>query len=319
MNMAKRRLKNLSVAVLHVALGAAAEARADIVTYATADNGVTNLFGTMDLTTGQFTQISTTNQLFGSLTTGPGGVVYGGGATIDLNLSSNFNLYTISPSGAPTPFGTVTAPSLGFYGLVPTAAAGFFADNVTFDSSTGFLTATLLHIASDGGNSLSIVGTLGTSFDSFNTGNLAFGPDGRLYFNAENGAVSPLSCGKYDHRVAATAIGSKRSSRSSPLTMVSTGLAGGTDTFALTNPTIYTIDTTTGMATAIGRVSDLPAGYTLDTMARAVPEPASITLLGTGILVILVSLTTLRMRATSSRRVQRAEPLKPLVGTVARP
>ena len=69
-----------------------------VMVYATADNGEgSNLFGTVDLTTGQFNQISTTTPLFGSLTAGPGGTLYGGEGNLNLNLD------TISPSGARFP------------------------------------------------------------------------------------------------------------------------------------------------------------------------------------------------------------------------
>jgi hypothetical protein len=51
MSLLKRRWFHWTAALL-LALGATAETRADEVIYATADNGTTNLFGTMDLTTG---------------------------------------------------------------------------------------------------------------------------------------------------------------------------------------------------------------------------------------------------------------------------
>ena len=45
--------------------------------YITADNlEGTNLFGTLDVATGQFTQIASTDPLFLALTTGPGGKIY---------------------------------------------------------------------------------------------------------------------------------------------------------------------------------------------------------------------------------------------------
>jgi hypothetical protein len=45
---------------------ATTRAEADTVLFATADNGTTNLFGTLDVTTGLFTQVSTTTPLVGS-------------------------------------------------------------------------------------------------------------------------------------------------------------------------------------------------------------------------------------------------------------
>ncbi len=121
MSFVKRRWFHWTAALL-LALGATEETRADHVVYATADNNKTFLFGTMDLTTGQFTQITTTTPLFGSLTQGQGGTLYGGAGNLNLNL------YAISPSGTPSQFGTVTAPndSYGFTGLASEGAAGFF-------------------------------------------------------------------------------------------------------------------------------------------------------------------------------------------------
>ena len=82
----------LLLATMSLLLGSVGQVKADTVVYATADNGVTNLFGTIDLTTGLFTQISTTTPLFCSLTAGIGGMIYGGDGNAPLNL------YTISPS-----------------------------------------------------------------------------------------------------------------------------------------------------------------------------------------------------------------------------
>ena len=61
-----------------------------------------------------------------------------------------------------------------------------------------------------------------------------------------------------------------------PLALVSSGTElYGIDAYTaigvVTNPAIYTIDTTTGVATTIGTVSGLDYGYTLDTMAPHAP------------------------------------------------
>ena len=261
------------LATISLLLGSVGQARADTLVYATADNGVTNLFGTMDLTTGHFTQISTTTPLFGSLTAGPNGTLYGA------DINPPLNLYAISPSGVPSQYGTVTAPSnsYGFFGLASEGTAGFFADTGTLSGSFNDVN---LYSISAVGNTLTAVGTMGTSFRSQNSGNLAFGPDGKLYFNATIGSnfVDTLYAVNTTTGLV-TAIGSGLGSNDA-LAMTSNGTTlYGIDTFAPTNPTIYTIDTTTGAATAIGTVSGLPAGYTIDTLASTtVPEPSTLIL-----------------------------------------
>jgi hypothetical protein len=292
--LAKRRWFHGMVAILLLALGAATETRADSVEYATADNGTTNLFGTIDLTTGQFTQISTTAPLFGSLTVGSGGTIYGGEGNL------NYNLATISPSGVPSQFGTVTAPSnsYGFTGLASAGAAGFYAINQV-GSLPGPFSATLEHISADG-NSSSVVGTLSTSFWSFNSGNLAFGPNGNLYFNVWPTPSEVATLYQVNTTTgAATAVGSGLGT-TDPLALATVGSTlYGIDTFIPSTPSIFTINTTTGVATEIGTVSGLPTGYTLDTLA-SVPEPATITLLGTGALFLLVF--SRRVQGRSARR-----------------
>ena len=282
MSFVKRRWFHGTAALL-LALGATVETRGDNVVYATADNGTTNLFGKMDLTTGQFTQITTTTPLFGSITVGAGGTLYGGEGNL------NFNLATISPSGVPSQFGTVTAPSssFGFTGLASAGAAGFYAIYQT-GSLPGPFSATLEHISADG-NSSSVVGTLSNAFWSFNSGNLAFGPNGKLYFDVWPTPSNVATLYEVNTTTgAATAVGSGLGT-TDPLALASVGSTlYGIDTFIPSAPSIFTINTTTGVATEIGTVSGLPTGYTLDTMAGSVPEPATITLLGTGALALLI-------------------------------
>src|SRR5204862_866352 len=123
----------------------------------------TNLFGTLDPITGQFTQIATTDPVLLALTTGPGGKLYGA----DVNTGG---LFTVSKSGATAQYGTVTAPS-AFYGLAYSRGGGnFFADNLDQNSVT-------LHSITGNGNSSSPIGQLaGPNAGFFPTGNLVFGP-----------------------------------------------------------------------------------------------------------------------------------------------
>ncbi len=264
-----------TAAVLGLMIGTTAELKADSVVYATADNGSTFLFGTLDLTTGQFSQIATTATLFGSLTAGADGTLYGGAARLPPLHDQ--------PLGCSSQFGTVTAPSSilfpGFLGLASEGSAGFFADSVTAanTSTTAAATATLIHISADGTSS-SVVGTMGTTFGSYNSGNLAFGPDGKLYFNCWNSNTNqvPTLFSVNTATGGVTQIGSNLGT-TDPLALGSVGgTLYGVDTFAPTNPSIYTINTTTGVATAIGTVSGLPVGYTLDTIpslpSRSLPR-----------------------------------------------
>ena len=282
-----------TAAILSLMIGMTLEAKAGSGTvYATADNGVNFLFGTVNLSTGQFSQIATTTPLFASLTAGSGGTLYGAaGFGIP-----NYGLYSITPSGVPSQFGSVTAPSTdlfpGFLGLASQGAAGFYADHVTA-ANTAFsspITATLVHISADG-NSSTVVGTMGTTFGSYNSGNLTFGPDGKLYFDCWNTYPADVAT-LYSINTttgAATAIGTGLGTLFNDfLTMTTVGnTLYGIDTYAPEGPSggpsIYTINTTTGAATAIGSVSGLPVGYTLDTLA-SVPEPSTITLLVSGVL-----------------------------------
>jgi len=283
-SFAKRLRIACTALTLGLAMGAT-QASAGEVLYATADNGTTNVFGTLDLATGQFSQVATTTPLFWSLTAGVGGAVYGGAA--------DRNLYGISPSGGTSQFGTVTSPpgnlAPGFWGLASQGAAGFFAIDVTYNPTTFVATMNLDHISADGTSS-SLVGTLGTSFATWNSGCLAFGPDGKLYFDTWNGSVVTTLYQVNTTNGALTQIGSGLGSVN-PLTLASDGTTlYGIDTYATSGGrTIYSIDTTTGLGTAIGTVSGLPTGYSLDTIAfaAAVPEPSSISLFAAGSLVVL--------------------------------
>ena len=91
------RMAVLPAVVAFTLLFHAAPAQATSI-YVTA-SGDTSVFGTLDLATGQFSQIATTNQGFSGLTTGSGGTIYG------TDVVSG-HLYTISPAGVTTQFGS---------------------------------------------------------------------------------------------------------------------------------------------------------------------------------------------------------------------
>src|ERR1700693_3715807 len=256
-------------------------ASAQATIYVTADNGTTNLFGTLDITTGQFTQINTTTPLFYAMTTGPGGQIYGA----DLNSG---RLFKISPSGGTTPFGSVTAPD-AFYGLAYSAASGnFFADNL---NSTN---VTLYSIAGDGNSSSSFVpGTLSPIPGIFPPGNLPFGPGGKLYYNYSGDQINATNSQLYTVNTSTGVLPPVGTGLGSTiLTMFSdAGTLYGIDTFDTSGLGIFSINTTTGLATQISTVTGLPPSndYFLDTATSSVPDiGSSLELLSLALIVLLI-------------------------------
>jgi hypothetical protein len=235
--------------------------------YITADDlAGTNLFGTLDPTTGQFTQIGTTDPVLLGLTTGKGGVLFGA----DVNTG---NLFTVSKSGATAQYGTVTAPS-AFYGLAYSHASGnFFADNLDPNS------VTLYSIAGDGESS-SLVGPLaGPNSGFFPTGNLAFGPGGKLYFNYSSDLVNGSNSTLYTVDTSTgvlTAIGSGMGTDILALFYDGKNLYG-VDSFVTSGIGVFQIDTGTGVATQVSTVAGLPNtdSFFVDAATRSVPEMGS--------------------------------------------
>jgi len=255
--------KPIWAAVLAFVLSYVATVQATV--YVTADNGTTNLFGSLDVATGQFTQINTTTPLFFAMTTGQGGQIYGA----DLNSG---NLFTISPSGVTAPFGSVTAPS-AFYGLAYSRATGnFFADNLDP------MNVTLYSIAGNGNSSAPVGVLAGPNSGIFPTGNLTFGPGGNLYFDYSSDTVNGSNSQLYKVNTstgALTAIGSGLNTDILALFSDGTNLYG-VDSFVTSDIPVYSIDTTTGVATQVSTVTGLPGSddYFVDT-ATSVPDTGS--------------------------------------------
>jgi len=232
--------------------------------YITADNlEGTNLFGALDVATGQFSQIASTDPLFLALTKGPGGKIYGADA-------NSGHLFTISSSGATTQYGSVTAPS-AFYGLAYSRSAGkFLADNLDP------MNVTLYAITGDG-NSSSLVGQLaGPNSGFFPTGNLAFGPGGNLYFNyssdVANGGANATLYTVNTSTGALTAVGSGLGS--DILALFSDGnTLYGIDANLRSDIGVFRIDTTTGIATQVSTVTGLPASNSFFVDAATVSTP----------------------------------------------
>jgi hypothetical protein len=149
----------------------AGRANASLALFATADNGTTALFGTINPSTYAFQEISTLPVIMRSMTTDPSGTLYASGTSGEL--------YTISQSGAISVFGTATTPPAdtsypGFYGLASMGTSGFIADAI---GNGGVVTTYLI---SSSGTTVTPLEESFT-FSVLPSGNLAFGPDGNLY------------------------------------------------------------------------------------------------------------------------------------------
>ena len=221
-------------------------------------------FGDLNLSTGQFTEIAALSSGYvGSLTLGPGGSFFAGFPQGDL--------YSISPTGVATQFGSVSAPpgssgnQEGFWGLANGGPGGIYAADPNSNPTT-------LDLITSDGNSLSAVGPLPVT-SSLGTGMISFAPNGNLYMDVYNSSGLLQLYQINETTGAGTAIGSGLVTfDNDALTLVSTGgQLYGIDTVEATGSgpiNIYTINTTTGVATATGTtVADLPSGYTLDTAA----------------------------------------------------
>ncbi len=281
-------IPTILLALLIFASFFAASARAATV-YVTADNGTTNLFGTLDIATGQFTQIATTDPLFFAITTGAGGQLFGA----DLNSG---HLFTISKSGVTAQYGSSTAPDV-FQGLAYSKATGnFFADNV------GTTTVNLYSIAGDG-NSNSLIGEMvgPNSPGLFPTGNLVFGPGDKLYFDYL--AADSTSSALYTVNTSTgglTPVGSALGTDILNLFSDGTTLYGIDTNFTSGDAPlgIYTINTLTGVATQVSTVTGLPGDYFLDTATVSVPDTGSTLGLLFIALIALVGASRLRHRVS---------------------
>jgi hypothetical protein len=235
--------------------------------YITADNlEGTNLFGTLDVATGQFSQIASTDPVFLGLTTGPGGKIYGA----DINSG---HLFTISSSGATTQYGNLATP-FAFYGLAYSRSAGKF-----FGADLSTENVTLYSIAGDG-NSSSLVGQIaGPNSGFFPSGNLAFGPGGNLYFNYSSDLVNGTNSTLYTVNTstgALTAVGSGLGS--GILALFSDGnVLYGIDANLTSDIGVFRIDTTTGVATKVSTVTGLPGSnsFYLDAGTVSTPDTGS--------------------------------------------
>lgn len=238
----------------------------DVTVFATASSTSNSIFGTLDLTTGQFTEIASLSEHLQSLTGGPGGLLYGS----DENTG---DLYSITTTGVATQFGSIRMQGVleglayggsttGFYGVHSADGLDYF-----------------VQIASDG-NRITTPFNLPTQ--EYASGSLAYAPNGSLYLNSVTGGTARL----YQVDIAGNAINQVGTGLGSNALAIGTanGQLYGVDTIQAAGGSspvdIYTVNTATGVATATGvHVTGLSSGYTIDTIAAlSVPEPGTLTL-----------------------------------------
>lgn len=243
------------------------QARAgDITVFATASGTSNSIFGTLDLTTGQFTEIASLSEHLQSLTGGPNGLLYGS----DQNTGE---LYQITTTGVATQFGSVqmqgVLEGLAYDGL----ATGFYGVHSVYGVDY------FVQIASDGNK---IITPFNLPTQEYASGSLAYAPNGSLYLNSVTGGTARL----YQVDIAGQVINQVGAGLGSNALAIGTanGQLYGVDTIQAaggnSSINIYTVDTATGVATATGvHVTGLSSGYTIDTIAAlSVPEPGTLTL-----------------------------------------
>lgn len=244
--------------VFGAACGGQSAARADVSIYVSGDE---NEFGTLDLTTGVFTQIGMyplpfrrgdVDLAFGLGFTGPGQLSV---------LDERGNYYAADASNAGlTPLGTIP-------GIFPTGGGGDGQGNLYFyDLVSGNIDA--INVAT---GVLKAV----AAFPTANDGLVAVGPDGDVYLSGggatgddlfrldpTTGTVVDLGATGVEQLFAGVFVGS---------TLYGFDPLGG----------MYTLDTTTGLATSTGTYTLPDDGSIFAAAYQAVPEPSSILLLGT--------------------------------------
>ncbi len=275
-------MKSIRTTLLFAAamLGATyASARADLVVYATASSSSTSIFGTLDLTSGQFHEIadfSSQNIHVQSLSVGPGSLLYAS----DQNSG---NLYTISTSGQTNQYGTVNVPG-ALWGLTYDPGVGFYGINPHHGVANGNI---LLETINNGGTTITPASNpVGTTANlNYASGGLVLGSNNNLYGNFYMYSTGKLDLYQINPTTGmGTVVGTSGlgTAGNDNLALVNAGgTIYGVDTLSQAGSSdgihIYTVDTTSGTATDTGvTVTGLQNGYTIDTVAGlAVPEPGS--------------------------------------------
>jgi hypothetical protein len=265
--LAKRSL--LGAAMLWLGVGQIESVRADPMAYVVAHNysaATSDLFGEVDLTNGNFTEISALNTpgftIFG-MGFGSDGQIYGVGFNFT-NQPSPGELFRINPTtGAATDLGALTYDAFAAAG---SSNGTLYALDASFSSASLYSTNPL-------SNSSNLIGTVPFTADGLvaidSHGNLfaAGNGDGSFYEVNTTNASSQLigNTGLGDTLFAGTFVGST--------------LYGFEEIGANTGSTIVTIDTSNASITP-GAGINLPSDFVVVAAAgaAAVPEPTSLVL-----------------------------------------
>lgn len=216
-----------------------------------------NQWGTMDLSTGVFTQLGSTGRLLAGIGTS-GGSVYGGnfvGNTLYKINVANGSLTSIGNGSLS--YGGFGSDSAGLYGF------GSSDDNLySIDPSTGAST---------------LLGSTGIAYGS--GWGMSAGAAG-LYLAMDNGAGSVLYLLNTTNG-SATLIGSTGVSGIGAMVWIGGTLYAGSNTSPFS---VWTLNTTTGVGTSVATTSGGNAAFWgLVPGPTAIPEPCSLLLLGSGL------------------------------------
>jgi archaellum component FlaF (FlaF/FlaG flagellin family) len=192
--------------------------------------GRSDNWGTIDLTTGAFSQTGNTGELITGLGVGPGGLLYGG-------LFGGTTLYQVNPSnGSVTTVGT--SGLSGYYDMGSTTSGVYAFDNSANVYSVNTTTGATTLVGSTG---LSMSGTTGTSTGS-----------DTLYFIDGVGDLYSINTST----AAAAEIGSTGLTAVGAMVFENGTLYAGNNSPTLS---IYTLDPTTGAATLVVDVTNASA------------------------------------------------------------
>lgn len=217
-----------------------------------------------------------------------------GAGTLVGNLSSSMAAFGLGATGgklytydqtadflrelSPSTGATVNSINLGLGNLTGEGGLAFRSDGTGFMNSTSGTTATLYSFTTSAGSG-ALIGNTGTvaGIDG-----LAFSPADVLFALGQNPQDNLYTVNQTTG--ALTLIGATG--------VVGTGSVGGLDflgstLYAAIAGSLYTVDTTTGAATQIGNIGfGRISGIAFLDVAAQVPEPATILLVGSGLLVL---------------------------------